>query len=117
MKKRTVLVLIAVVALAVVPFFVARGAGFGGADGAAEKAIAQIDPDYQPWFHSIWQPPSSEVESLLFALQAAIGAGVVFFVLGYVVGRARGRDQAATAALGRAGGAPGPASTPPGGDV
>ena len=30
-----------------------------------------------------WEPPSGEIESLLFALQAAIGAGFI----GYYVGK------------------------------
>jgi cobalt/nickel transport protein len=94
MKKWTVILLIAVVALAVLPLLVAGGGEFGGADGEAETAITEIDPGYTPWFSSIWEPPSGEIESLLFALQAAIGAGLVFYVLGYYVGRAKGKDQA-----------------------
>ena len=42
----------------------------------------ELNPDYEPWFEPILEPASGEVESLLFALQAAIGAGVVGFVLG-----------------------------------
>jgi cobalt/nickel transport protein len=110
MKKRTILVLVAVVVLAVVPFLVARGAVFGGSDGKAETAITQIDPGYRPWFSSIWKPPSGEVESLLFSLQAAIGAGAVFYALGYFVGRAKGRGQAAAAPPGRASSSPGSSS-------
>ena len=37
--------------------------------------ITQAHPNYKPWFRSIWQPPGGEIESLLFALQAALGAG------------------------------------------
>lgn len=94
MKKWTVIVLLAVVALAVVPLVLRSGGAFGGADTKAQTAITQIDPSYHPWFSSIWKPGSSEVESFLFALQAALGAGVVFFVLGYFIGRAKGRGQA-----------------------
>jgi cobalt/nickel transport protein len=94
MKKWTIILLIAVVALAVLPLLVAGGGEFGGADGEAETAITEIDPGYTPWFSSIWEPPSGEIESLLFALQAAIGAGLVFYVLGYYIGRAKGREQA-----------------------
>jgi cobalt/nickel transport protein len=64
---------------------------FGGADGAAEKAIAETG--YQPWFNSIWEPPSGEIESLLFALQAAIGAIVIGYVLGYYHGQAKERKR------------------------
>ncbi|NLN22191.1 MAG: cobalt ABC transporter substrate-binding protein CbiN, partial [Syntrophomonadaceae bacterium] len=34
-----------------------------------------------------WEPPSGEIESLLFALQAAIGAGFIGYYLGFVKGR------------------------------
>lgn len=95
MKKWTILVVLAVIVLAVVPLVVAGGAEFGGADGEAERAITEIDPGYEPWFTSIWEPPSGEIEGLLFALQAAIGAGLVFYALGYYFGRAKGREQAA----------------------
>lgn len=98
MRKWTLIVLLAVVALTVVPLVVASGSEFAGADGEAETAITEIDSSYQPWFSSIWTPPSGEIESLLFAVQAAIGAGVVFFALGYFVGRAKGRGQVAASA-------------------
>lgn len=38
---------------------------------------------YQPWFQSIYTPPSGEIESLLFALQAAIGSIIIGYFLGY----------------------------------
>lgn len=81
------ILLLAVVLLTVIPLFVARGAEFGGADGQAEEAIAEINADYEPWFSPVFEPPSGEIESLLFVLQAAIGAGVVGFGLGYLKGR------------------------------
>ena len=100
MKKWTILVLCAVIALAIVPLVVTGGAEFGGADGEAETAITEIDAGYEPWFSSIWEPPSGEIESLLFALQAAIGAGLVFYALGYYIGRAKGLAQAAVTGAG-----------------
>ena len=80
-QKNLILILL-VIALAAVPLWLLPNAGFGGADGAAEEAIIELNPDYEPWFDPILEPASGEVESLLFALQAAIGAGVVGFVLG-----------------------------------
>ena len=93
MKKRTLLTLLAVAVLAIAPLLIAGGAEFGGADGEAETAITEIDTGYEPWLSSIWEPPSGEIESLLFALQAIIGAGILFYALGYFVGRAKGRDE------------------------
>ncbi len=91
-KKRSVsniLIVLAVIVLAGSPLLIAKGAEFGGADDAAEAAILEIRPDYHPWAASILEPASGEIESLLFALQAALGAGVVFFGVGYYTGRAR----------------------------
>lgn len=66
---------------------------FKGTDDQASEIIAEARPGYQPWATPLWKPPSGEVESLLFALQAALGAGV----LGYVIGRrhASRRDDVA----------------------
>ena len=77
------LILIAlVVIIAALPLWLLPNAEFGGADGQAEEVVQELNPGYQPWFEPILEPASGEVESLLFALQAAIGAGVVGFVLG-----------------------------------
>lgn len=84
-----VLLILLVIALAVVPLFLAKGAEFGGSDDQAEAAIGEIDSSYQPWFSSVWEPPSGEIESLLFALQAAIGAGIIGYGLGYMKGRSK----------------------------
>lgn len=59
-----------------------RDSEFGGADDQAGDIIAEMDPDYEPWAEPLWEPPSGEVESLLFSLQVAIGAGVMGYILG-----------------------------------
>ena len=91
MIKRNLLLLLGVVALAVIPLIMHKAKEgeeiFGGADGQAEELITEIRPGYKPWFSSIWEPPSGEIESLLFALQAAIGAGLVCYCIGYYRGR------------------------------
>mgnify|MGYP000516334735 CR=1 FL=1 len=61
--------------------------------GQAEEVILELQPDYEPWFEPILEPASGEVESLLFALQAAIGAGVVGFVLGRITKKPEKREQ------------------------
>ena len=80
--QKNVILIALVVLLAALPLWLLPSAEFGGADGQAEEVIQELNPDYQPWFEPILEPASGEVESLLFALQAAIGAGVVGFVLG-----------------------------------
>ncbi|MEB3882409.1 energy-coupling factor ABC transporter substrate-binding protein [Lyngbya sp. CCY1209] len=87
-KNGNGLMILAVIVLAVLPLIFVRGE-YGGADGEAEQAIAEIRPDYQPWFEPVLELPSGEVESLLFVSQAAIGAGIV----GYVIGLYKGRKE------------------------
>lgn len=82
--QKNLILIVLVVLLAALPLWLLPDAEFGGADGQAEEAILELQPDYEPWFEPILEPASGEVESLLFALQAAIGAGVVGFVLGRI---------------------------------
>ena len=57
---------------------------WSGADSQAENVITKLTGGaYQPWFLSIYTPPSGEIESLLFALQAAIGSIIIGYFLGY----------------------------------
>lgn len=93
MFKKNLLLIAIVVILAIVPLFLQKGAEFGGADGEAEAAITEINKEYEPWFSSIWEPPSGEVESLLFALQAAIGAGFIGYFCGLMRGRSKKVDK------------------------
>ncbi len=50
MKNNSWLLIILVIALAIIPLFLAGEAEFGGADGEAEEVITEIQPDYEPWF-------------------------------------------------------------------
>lgn len=81
------LLVLSVVVLAIAPLVLVRNAEFGGADGEAEAAIGEVQPNYKPWFQPLVEPASGEIESLLFALQAAIGAGTIGFVIGLYRGR------------------------------
>ncbi len=86
MKKNLILSIIVIV-LAVLPLITLKNAEFAGADGLAETAITEINPDYEPWFSSLYEPASGEIESLLFAVQAALGAGVAGFILGRITAK------------------------------
>jgi len=105
MKSRTALIWAAIVLLTVLPLWFAAvppaepgstaPEPFSGADGRAQQAITTIAPDYKPWFAPLFEPPSGEIASLLFALQAALGAGVIGFWLGTSVAReVRGKESA-----------------------
>lgn len=85
--KTNILLALLVIALAVFPLFIAKDAEFGGADGEAEEAILEIKEGYEPWFSPLFEPASGEIESLLFALQAAVGAGVVCYFFGFAHGK------------------------------
>lgn len=97
MDNKYYIVLLALVAIIVIlPLAMYNGMGedegyFGGADDAAGPVIEETG--YQPWFTSIWEPPSGEIESLLFAVQAAIGAIIIGYVLGYYNGQAKERRR------------------------
>ena len=90
-QKNLILILLVIV-IAAVPLWLLPNAEFGGADGEAEEAIMELNPDYEPWFEPILEPASGEVESLLFALQAAVGSGVVCFILGRITARKPGAE-------------------------
>lgn len=79
--------------LAALPLALARGAVFEGSDDQARAAVAELAPGHQPWVDPLFTPPGSTVESLLFAVQAAIGAGLI----GYYFGLKRGQRRAARA--------------------
>ena len=91
------LLLAALVLLTLIPLLTVKTPGVGsddgqveiftGTDNQAQGVIEKIAPDYQPWFESLFTPPSGEIESLLFALQAALGAGVIGYYAGYVRGK------------------------------
>ena len=95
MERSTLIILAAVcIILFIAPLVMYSGLGedegyFGGSDDAASEQIEASD--YEPWFSSIWEPPSGEIESLLFALQAAIGAIIIGYFFGYW--RGQGKEE------------------------
>jgi cobalt/nickel transport protein len=80
--KQNIILLFLIIVIVITPLIIKRDSEFGGADGEAEGVIQEINPDYEPWFESFWEPPSGEIESLLFSLQVAIGAGLIGYILG-----------------------------------
>ena len=87
----TALALVAVVVLVVGPLLLDRSGDseFSGVDAEAVDEVRRIDPDHEPWARPLWSPPGTETESLLFALQAAVGAGAI----GYIAGSLRARSR------------------------
>ena len=84
--------IIAIMVIAVLAYGASQGVDengdpvveFGGADDGAEGVIAEVDPEYEPWWNGLlgdYELPG-ETESMLFALQAAIGAIIIGFFIG-----------------------------------
>ena len=103
-RYQNILLLLAVVLLAVLPLWLHSTPApdssgrpveiFGGADNQAKDLIGRIAPGYQPWFEPILEPASGEIASLLFALQAALGAGFIGYYLGVSVTKEKMRRTA-----------------------
>lgn len=93
--RSTGLIILAIVGMfAVAMYFGTRAtsgdeAAFVGTDVAATAHIQDANPHYAPWFAPLFEPSSGDVESGLFAAQAALGAGVLGFALGALWQRSR----------------------------
>jgi len=81
-----------VIALALFPLLLVRGE-YNGSDGQGTEAITSLQPGYRRWVRPMVKLPSKEIESLLFATQAALGAGVVGFVIGLYRGRTLAQEH------------------------
>ena len=71
---------------------VVLAAEWSGADDQAEEVISDINPHYKPWFSPVWEPPSGEIETFLFSLQAAMGALLIGYFIGYYRGIRHARN-------------------------
>lgn len=93
-EAKTVIGLIVVAILIVAPIVMYSGHGeddgyFGGSDDQGGEAIEQMNPNYEVWAEPLWEPPSGEIESLIFCLEAGIGG----LIVGYVFGKWKGQDK------------------------
>ncbi len=88
MKTRNYIVLSVILAALVIGslYIGAKNGDLEGADGKAEELIAEINPDYEPWMDNLWEIPSGEIESAIFAIQAGVGG----IVIGYIIGVMKG---------------------------
>ena len=94
MKYENIILALLVVVIVIAPMIMYSGLGedqgyFGGSDDQGSDGVSETG--YQPWFSSFWEPPSGEIESLLFAVQAAIGAIIIGYFFGYW--RGQGKEE------------------------
>lgn len=102
-RYQNLLLLIAVALLAALPLWLVQKPApgpdgkpveiFSGADNKAKDLIGKIAPRYKPWFEPLLEPASGEIASLLFALQAALGAGFIGYYLGVSATREKMRHE------------------------
>jgi cobalt/nickel transport protein len=93
MQKRLInlCLLAGAVSLSLAPVLIYQGREFKATDTRNQQAIADVQPGYKPWFQPIIKPSGSEIETFLFATQAAIGSGVTCYILGLYKGRTERR--------------------------
>ena len=83
-----------VVILSLAPVLIFQGKEFKATDSKNQTAIEEVQPGYKPWFEPVIKPSGAEIETFLFATQAAIGSGVTCYILGLYKGRnERQRDR------------------------
>ena len=102
-RHQNLILMVAFVLLAALPLWLVKtpapdadgrpAAIFSGADDQARALIGTIAPDYRQWFEPLLEPASGEIASLLFALQAALGAGFIGYYLGVSVTREKMRRE------------------------
>lgn len=98
-RKLELIVLVLIILFAAQFFYISSttNSEYGGADDKPEQAIHDITGGtYQRIAKPIWEPPSGEIESLLFALQAAFGAIIIGYFLGYYRAKSRFEGQFGT---------------------
>lgn len=75
------------VVLSLAPVLIFQGKEFKATDSKNQTAIEEVQPGYKPWFEPVIKPSGGEIETFLFAAQAAIGSGVTCYILGLYKGR------------------------------
>jgi cobalt/nickel transport protein len=79
------------VILSMAPVLIYQGKEFQATDSINITAIEEVKPGYKPWFEPVIKPSGGEIETFLFATQAAIGSGVTCYILGLYKGRSERR--------------------------
>ncbi len=93
-RNFNLMLVVGVIVLAAVPLLSIHGKDFPASDDNSSKGIEELRPGYKPWFTSVFKPQGGEIETFLFATQAAIGSGITGYILGLYKGRSdRHKDR------------------------
>lgn len=92
-KKETLTYIFIIFAIILIPFIVIANREFAGVDAQIADVVGNINPSYTPWFDSLLPELSGEMETFLFSFQAAVGAGIIGYILGYLRGRRVGKNS------------------------
>jgi cobalt/nickel transport protein len=85
--------------LSMAPVLIYQGKEFKATDSINITAIEEVKPGYKPWFEPVIKPSGGEIETFLFATQAAIGSGLTCYILGLYKGRTERSRSAKTPTL------------------
>jgi cobalt/nickel transport protein len=55
--------------------------GHIGTDDKSIDIIKEIAPGYKPWIGNIWEHSNNRIETVLFAIQASLGLGIIIFYI------------------------------------
>ncbi len=83
MDRKPLVLLIITAVLCMLPLIFIEGK-YAGTDEIIEETPTAVQ-----WFSPIFEPASGEIASLLFSVQAAIGA----LIIGYYIGRWQGEEH------------------------
>jgi cobalt/nickel transport protein len=73
-------IILLAIALVLFQFVLSKiGSDFEGTDDQAVGIINEIAPNYTPWAESLWVPSGEWGETVLFALQTALGLSIIVF--------------------------------------
>lgn len=92
LEALTVIAILAFCAIFVFTSSTMSDAEFAGSDTVGSSLVAELSGTPEDAFTPIvpqWEPPSGEIESCLFALQAALGGILIGGVFGYWAGQNR----------------------------
>ena len=80
-KRRTAIMMLIIICLVSFPLvFQSKNVSRPPSDDQGSEWI--LSTGYTPWVNPLWEPPNSDIESGLFALEAAVGAGIMGYVFG-----------------------------------